>query len=119
MGAAGIELPDWINEITVERAYGRALRFQREGRMSMAEAGMRAARARDGRILKDLEGGAEVLHRMSADQLGHNYTAEGIKMEATEAQLWREAYKAADSGEPMVQFRWIYGAAAELAGLLG
>jgi hypothetical protein len=119
MGAAGIELPDWINDTTVERAYGRAMLFQRQGKMSMAEAGLRAARARDGRLLKALEGGAEVLHRMSSSQLGHNYQAAGVKMEATEAQLWREAYKSADRGEPMVQFRWIYGAAAELAGLLG
>lgn len=119
MGAAGIELPDWINESTVERAYGRAMLFQKQGRMGMAEAGMRAARARDGRLLKALEGGAEILHQMSARQLGHNYNAAGIKMEATEAQLWREAYKSADSGDPMVQFRWIYGAAAHLAGLTG
>jgi hypothetical protein len=119
MGAAGIEIPEWITDTTVERAYGRAMRFQREGRMGMAEAGLRAAKARDGRLLKALEGGAEVLHRISSNQFGHNYKAAGIKMEATEAQLWREAYKTADRGEPMVQFRWIYGAAAELAGLIG
>ena len=119
MGAAGIEVPEWINDVTVERAYGRALRFQRQGKMGMAEAGLRAARARDGRLLKALEGGAEILHRMSVDQLGNDYSAAGIKMDATEAQLWREAYKSADSGAPMVQFRWIYGAAAELAGLTG
>ena len=88
MGSAGIELPEWINEATVERAYA-------------------------------LEGGAEILHKMSTDQLGHNYSAAGIKMEATESQLWREAYKSADGGDPMVQFRWIYGAAAELAGITG
>ena len=93
--------------------------FQRQGRMGLAEAGMRAARARDSRFLKALEGGAEILHQLSARQLGHNYSAAGIRMEATEAQLWKEAYKSADRGDPMVQFRWIYGAAAELAGLTG
>ena len=119
MGSVGIELPEWINEATVERAYGRAQLHQEKGLMGMAEAGMRAARARDGRLLKALEGGAEILHKMSTDQLGHNYSAAGIKMEATESQLWREAYKSADSGNVMVQFRWIYGAAAELAGITG
>jgi hypothetical protein len=117
VGAAGVELPEWINDRTVERAYGRAFQLQKERRLGTAEAGMRAARARDSRILKALEGGAEVLVRLSEKQLGAHFNVGGVRMDATEAQIWREAYKAADRGEPLVQFRWVYAAAAELAGL--
>ena len=28
MGAAGVEIPEWVNETTVERAYRRALKAQ-------------------------------------------------------------------------------------------
>ena len=119
MGAAGVEIPDWINQDTVERAYGRALQYQEEGRMGYAETGLRAARARDSRLLKCLEAGAEVLTKMSYDQLGQSYTHAGQRMDATEAQLWRAAFVAADNGDAAIQYRWIFGAAAELAGYNG
>lgn len=119
MGAAGVEIPEWINESTVERAYARSLRFQEAGKMGYAETGLRAARARDSRLLKCLEAGAEVLTKMSHDQLGQSFTHAGFRMDATEAQLWRAAFVAADEGDAPIQYRWIYGAAAELAGYTG
>jgi hypothetical protein len=39
-----------------------------------------------------------------------------LYVEATEYQLWREAYKAMDEGRPMQHFQWIYGAAALMLG---
>ena len=110
-------MPEWVTERTVERAHGLALEAQEKQHMSFAEKGMRAARARDSHLMKALEGGAEVLLKMSERQLGASFAVEGKRVDATEYQLWREAYAAADRGSPMIHFRWVYGAAAELAGL--
>ena len=119
--AAYVELPVWINENTVEESYRRALRAQRHRQQSFAEKGLRAARARDSRILKALEGGAEVLQGMQERQRGRTMrsasTSFGERVDLTEYALWREAFKLADSGSPTQHFEWIYGAAAELAGL--
>jgi hypothetical protein len=117
MGAAGLELPEWITRTTVERAHGLALRAQKTQALGFAEKGMRAARARDPHMMKALEGGAEMLLKISREQLGSNYVVAGVRLDATEHSIWREAYVQADRGAPLVQFRWIYGAAAELAGL--
>ena len=116
MGAAGLELPEWVNATTVERAHAKALQAQRLQALGFAEKGMRAARARDPHLMKALEGGAEVLLKLSERQLGKNYSVAGVRIDATEHQLWREAFVHADKGEPLIHFRWIYGAAAELAG---
>ena len=119
MGAAGIELPEWVNEKTVEYAHGRVIQEQRKGHVSIANAGMRAAKARDGKLLKALEGGAEILQAMNDRQHGPHMRINGVKYNGTtELQLWREAYKMCDKGEPMAQFQWIYAAAGIIAGLI-
>lgn len=115
-----VEIPEWINERTVEEAYRKACRAQESRRESVAAAGMRAAKARDPKLLKALEGGAEVLHRMAVKQWSPSGTLAfhgGVRSAPTEANFWREAYTTVDQGEPMVQFSWIYAAAALLAGL--
>lgn len=121
MGAAALEIPEWINESTVERAYSRALKAQHLRRDSFAQKGMRAAIARDSHLLKALEGAAEVLQAMQERQVGRTQrdasTVYGEKVDLTEYALWREAYRLADEGRPTLHFQWIYGAAAELAGL--
>jgi len=117
MSHAFVELPEWINQNTVEEAY-RLCKMAQEGRrQSLANAGMRAARARDARLLKALEGGAEVLHRMSERQLGGTFNVGGLRVQSTEFQLWRNAYERADEGVADGHYEWIYGAAALLAGL--
>jgi len=116
--AAFTELPEWINEATVEEAYRRAIRAQQGRRERIAALGLRAARERDARILKALEGGAEILRRMSERQLGvHGLDVAGRRVPATEYQLWRNAYTTADAGTPEANYAWIYAAAAILAGL--
>lgn len=116
--AAYVELPEWINEATVEEAYRRAVRAQEARRESIARLGWRAARDRNSRLLKALEGGAEVLRRMSERQLGASgLSVGGRRVPATEFQLWRNAYETADRGTPEQNYEWIYGAAAILAGL--
>jgi len=115
--AAYVELEEWINADTVERAYRKARMSQRDGRQNFADCGWRAARARDAKLLKTLEMATEVLRKMSEMQLGtHGHDVGGKNVEATEYQLWREAYKTLDAGEPMRHFEWIYGAAAWLVG---
>jgi hypothetical protein len=55
--AGHVELPGWINERTVERAFARASEAQKRHEESLAECGMRAAMARDPRMLLALEQG--------------------------------------------------------------
>lgn len=107
-----------ITAKTVEEAYRRARTAQEQRRQSWADRGMRAARARDPHLLLALQKGAEILQQISEDQLGvHGHDAAGIRVHATEFNLWREAYTAADRGEPLANFEWIYAAAAWLAGI--
>jgi len=121
MGAAGIEIPDWINESSVEEVFRRAQRARSARKQHFAEKGMRAARDRNSQLLKALEGGAEVLHRIQERQIGYKLRSQSThyseKVDLTEYSMWREAYKQCDKGEPLRAFEWVYGAAAELAGL--
>ena len=118
---ASIEIPEWISESTVERAYRMALKAQGLNDNRFAQKGMRAARARDGKLLLALEGSAEVLQKMQERQHGRTQrdasTPFSHKVDLTEFALWREAYKLCDEGRPTLHFCWIYGAAAVLAGL--
>ena len=116
--ATRVELPEWINESTVENAYRLCRLAQRTRQQSFANAGMRAAKARDPRILKALDGGSEVLHRQSERQLGGTFNVGGLRVQATEFQLWRNAYEMADKGEADAHYEWVYGAAAVLAGIV-
>lgn len=121
MGAAGVEIAEWINERTVEAAFSRCYAAMENRRPAIAEKGLRAARQRDSRLLKALEGGAEILHRIQERQYGRTLrdpsTPYGERVELTEYTLWREAYRLCDQGEPSVHLQWVYGMAAELAGL--
>ena len=113
------EVGEWVNQITVEKAYQRGMQAIHDRNQAFAERGMRAARARDARLLLVLEQGTEIIDRMAEGQMGrtrrdkHSTVAE--KTEMLEVQLWRKAYEFADKGEPLEQFRWIYGMAASLA----
>jgi hypothetical protein len=116
--AAHVELPEWVNERTVEEAYRLCRIAQATRRQSFAEAGMRAARARDPRLLKALEGMSEVLLRQSERQFGPTFNVGGLRVQATEYQLFRNAYTQADKGDADAHYEWQYGAAAVLAGIV-
>lgn len=115
-----IEFADSITAKRVEYAYGLAQRRQMERNLSFGQIGMRAAKARDPKLLKALEKATEIITKQSEDQFGRTRRDPGTEfrftIEPTEVQLWREAYTFADKGEPLVQFEWIYGAAAWLCG---
>ena len=125
-----VELPDWINEASVERAYGRAKEAQHQHDETLAQVGMRAAMARDPRMLMALDKGAEILAAIVERQWGRHQrdpsTSYGEKAELTELGLWRNAYEQTDKKVnenteeryyALFPFRWILACAAELAGL--
>lgn len=119
MGASHVELEQFLTREVIEDGYHRAVKAQERGRQIVAAVGMKAARARDSRLLKVLEAGAEHTGKMHEEQMGRTRRSteiEGLKVEATEHALWREAFKFADKGEPLENFQWIYGAAAIVCG---
>lgn len=116
-----IELEKPINSATVEEAYRQAIEHQRGQRLSFAEKGLRLARARHPKLLQALDKAANVIDAQAESQYGQTrrslHTDFAHRLAPTEVHLWREAYRLADSGEPIYELCWIYGAAAWLAGL--
>ena len=115
-----VELEQFITPVLVEIAHGKAIQAQSAGRQSFADTGYRAALARDPKLLKALERGADILDKMTDAQHGRTIRApdalHGETKGTTEAQLWRESYRLCDEGNPIRNFEWIYGAAAWLVG---
>tara|TARA_R110001592_G_scaffold142674_1_gene364868 strand:- start:1143 stop:1535 length:393 start_codon:yes stop_codon:yes gene_type:complete len=120
---------EWVNPQNIERAYQLAQvmqkqaykgsAYERKEAESFAERGMRGARSRDHKLLVVLEKATEVLVALSNDQFGtyrqRNDIPESHKVEPTEVQMWREAFKMVDQGTPIENFKWIYGCAIKLA----
>jgi len=125
-----IEIEEFITPARVEKSYQKAMEAQvasnsssrsiRERGQAFADTGMRAAKARDPKLLKALEQGAEILDRMTEQQYGRTMRApdaeHGHTKGTTEANLWRESYRMCDQGTALENFCWIYGSAAWLVG---
>lgn len=109
---------EWVNRRTISRVWELACAAQAGNSMGFAQKGMRAARARDPKLLLVLERGAEVLRTWSDEQEAERikHRPDAPKIDATEYGMWRAAYKSCDAGDPMPQMMWVYGAAAHLAG---
>lgn len=120
MGTNHVELEDFLSLGRVEEAHRQALLQQERGNQNFADTGFRAARARDSKLLKVLEESANIIDRLQEEQLGRTMRSTGSTFAeskgTTEAQMWREAYRLCDEGNPIRNFEWIYGAAAWLAG---
>lgn len=121
MGANHIEFEEFLTDARIEEAYRQCRLAQEQRRQNFADTGWRAALARDAKLLKALEKGAESVTRLTEAQYGQ--TMRGMDADeyhyqhgTTEAQLWREAYRLCDEGQPIRNFEWIYGAAAWLCG---
>jgi hypothetical protein len=116
-----VELPEWIDRHSVERAYTRAQQALERRDHAYSNVGMRAARDRNPKLLKVLEQGANILDLLAEAQFGRYRRGIDIPYShtvvPTEVQLWSKAFEFADKGEPLEHFCWIYGCAAELAGL--
>ena len=110
------EIPEWINRSTVERAWGQGVTAQQRSNHRFARVGMRAARSRDPRLLRALDGMAEVLQQISQDQQGNRRRIDGRVIDATEYSMVREALVSADKGDPLPHFCWVYGMAATICG---
>ena len=83
------------------------------------EAGIRAARNRDPKLLMVLDKGSEILQKASVDQWGTTTYADSTRIEADEYQQWRNAYVQADEGgTEMLIYQHIYSAAAIIAGFV-
>jgi hypothetical protein len=122
MSNAHVEIEDFLTPGRVEHAYSLAIKAQHNRRQSFADTGWRAAKARDPKLLKALEKGAEILAKLSENQFGRTMRTAGeddkhqYKGGTTEEQLWRNAYTTCDNGTPEQNYEWIYGAAAWLCG---
>lgn len=120
---------EFVNRHTVERAYqlaqtmqynaNRGTRQQQIEAEQFAQRGMRAVREKDRRTMMVLEQATEVLLKISNEQFGQYRQRQDIpyshRVEPTEVQMWREAYKMADQGTPLENFKWVYGCACRLA----
>ena len=120
---------EFVNASTVEKAYQLAQRMQYESNRGsrdeqiaaeqFAQRGMRAVRSKDQVTMNVLEQATEILHKISDEQFGQYRQRLDIpyshRVEPTEVQMWREAYRMADEGTPLENFRWIYGCAVQLA----
>jgi len=107
----------------IERAYGYAVRMQEKQEWSWPIAAIRAARAKDKRMMMALERCALEMDKWADEQksdlaakakeLGHE------RLEHTESQMFREAYRMAaeDKHDTMEPFLWIYGAVGMLVGI--
>jgi hypothetical protein len=122
-----IELAQFITRKSVEHVYGKVQetreRTKRDSALpSIVLIGMRAARARDPKLLTALEKGAEVIHQIAEEQYGRTMrdgaSTHAERVWPTEAQLWREAYVTVDSGNVCEPLAWIYAMGAILAGLV-
>ena len=106
----------------VERAYAQAVKKQEQQEWRWPIAGIRAAKARDPKMMHALERCAEVMHQHAELQNGQTRrSAETFaqQQEFTEFQMFREAFNMADSGhhDTMEHFLWIYGAVGLLCGI--
>lgn len=119
--AGHVEIEEFITPARVEYAYGLAIKYQTSGKSGLTDAAMRAARARDPKLLKALEKGAEIIGKMSEAQMGQTRRSTEIfshTKEHTESQLWREAYRMVDQGTPIENLVYIYLAGCFLAGIV-
>jgi hypothetical protein len=119
---ARIETDHFLSAKRIEWAYGEARKAQVLRRMSVEAAAMRAARARDSKMLTALQAGAEHLQKLTETQAGqHGFDVNGYRVQHTEFQLWKNAYVSMDRmgpGDPEAQYSWIYVAAGILAGVV-
>jgi hypothetical protein len=121
MGTSHIEFENFITPKLVETAHGKCIHAQESRDQGFADTGWRAALARDDKLLKALERGAEIIDAASESQTGRTRRDTGTEVYGhtiahTEATLWREAYRLCDEGNPIRNFEWIYGAAAWICG---
>lgn len=124
---ARLSLPEWANRSSVERAWACARQANLKHDNYAARVAMRAASARDDRLLMALEGMCKWIDYEAESQFGHTRRETGRAhaetVEATEAGLIKAAYTCLDKHTPgtntaqLDYFQYIYAGAAALAGI--
>lgn len=122
-----IVLPESVTPARVERIYRRAKALG-DGVLpetGMAAAGLRAAKARDPRLMLALERCAEVIDKMAEEQSGQTRRQEtqlrtdwASTRNPSEVNFFRGAYTAALEGQVPDAFGYLYAAVAEFAGII-
>lgn len=122
-----VVLPESVTPARVERIYRRAKALG-DGILpetGMAAAGLRAARARDPRLLLALERCAEVIDKLAEDQSGQTRRQESRQRtdwastrNPSEVNFFREAFTAVERGQVPDAFGYLYAAVAEFAGII-
>lgn len=116
-----------VNYRTLEDAWRFAKTVQDKRRDRIVGIAWRAARARDSRLLAVMQTGAEILQRASEHHAGpQGYDIGGLRVHATEFNLWREAFTAlqdhklvdAESARDFQPLQYMYVAGAYLAGFV-
>lgn len=126
MSNAQIEVAHSITFQSVERVHRLVCDWQAEGRRGVLDQAMRAARARDPKLMRALDLAAEVMDQAVEDQIGRTrrdhskrdpgkFTDRGYP---PEAGVWKAAYEALDKGAPVEALGWVYVAAGVLAGVV-
>ena len=121
------EINNFVNRNTVEHAWGTVMRIRREWKDEkrvhpIVEQALRAARARDEKLLVALDKSAEVLARVAEEQTGRTVrdgaTEFSHRVEPTESAFMRAAYVSVDQGTPIDNYGWIYAIAGIAAGII-
>jgi len=109
-----------VREPDAERIYARAQRLNRANNYHAVHKGMRVARDGNTRLIRTMEQCAEHLERVEERQRGETrrMARDSMRAHATEASMFREAYRTLDAGDPAPAFGYLYAAAAEYAGII-
>jgi hypothetical protein len=128
MNAASQILDSFVDARAVEHIYREATYTIRnlptEARHRLFAQTYKAVAARDPKLLRVLDEGAEIMHRAAEDQMGRtNRTSrDNLRVPPTEYQIWREAYRIADNGTALLEgtspFVELYTAAGIFAGVV-
>lgn len=111
-----------VNINYFEQVMKRAEEYARAGRRGFQEAGLRAARVREPRLMRALEDLAEQVDKLAEAQHGRTVRDPGRAFAErawpSVASFYREAYRVADEGRPEPGLAHYYGVGALLAGLV-
>jgi hypothetical protein len=119
-----IETAEFVTPKSIEATYRRSVEFKDlpdNERHRLQEQALRAAKARDSRLLLVLDKGLEIMHKQMEDQLGRTQRSTNeysLRVPPAEYNYWKAAYEAIDKGDPLVQLTPIYVAAGQLAGVV-
>lgn len=117
------EVEDFLTPELLERVYGCAINAAQRRDLRLGYAGLRAAQARDPKLMRVAEALAEYTDKRDDEIRGRTKREVGARFvdtfSAQETALCREAFNAAEEGRPdLDRMMFVYGACAAGAGLV-